>query len=163
MEPQERALSHLVERLAAGRFQHAVLPQFKRGKSTLLNAMLGEDILPSSVIPLTAIPTFIRHGEERAVHVHFEGSGEEKVIPCTSPGEMNRVLLGYVSEEANPRNRLGIATVEITHPAPILRDVVLVDTPGIGSTHRHNKGPGLLSEYKTVVLINEGTASGAEI
>lgn len=136
--PQERALSGLRDRLSEGRFQLAVLGQFKRGKSTLLNALLGEDILPSSVIPLTAIPTFIRHGQERTVHVHFQEQGKEETIPCHSPEEMNRVLLEYVSEEANPKNRKCVASVEITHPSHILRDVVLIDTPGIGSTHRHN-------------------------
>jgi hypothetical protein len=40
----------------------AVLGQFKRGKSTLLNALLGEPLLPTSVVPLTAIPTFLRAG-----------------------------------------------------------------------------------------------------
>ena len=138
MEQQERALSALRQRLAEGRFQLAVLGQFKRGKSTLLNALLGEDILPSSVIPLTAIPTFIRHGEERTVQVHYQDRGREETIACHSPEEMNRTLLEFVSEEANPKNRKGIASVEITHPSRILRDVILIDTPGIGSTHRHN-------------------------
>jgi len=64
----EKTLTSLRDRLAEGRFQLAVLGQFKRGKSTLLNALLGEDILPSSVIPLTAIPTFIRYGQERSIH-----------------------------------------------------------------------------------------------
>jgi GTPase Era involved in 16S rRNA processing len=138
MEPLERTLAALHQRLATGRFQLAVLGQFKRGKSTLLNALLGEDILPNSVIPLTAIPTFIRHGQDRVVHVHFQEAGREETISCGSPEEMNRVLLEYVSEEANPKNKKGVASVSITHPSRILRDVVLIDTPGIGSTHRHN-------------------------
>jgi SpoVK/Ycf46/Vps4 family AAA+-type ATPase len=44
-----------------------------------------------------------------------------------------------VTETGNPKNRLGVSQVEIFHPAPILRHgVVLIDTPGIGSTLRHN-------------------------
>jgi hypothetical protein len=46
---------------------------------------------------------------------------------------MSKTLLGYVSETVNP-----VSFVEKTPPASILRDVVLIDTPGIGSTHRHN-------------------------
>ena len=57
------SLSDLGERLQQGRIHLAVLGQFKRGKSTFLNALLGETILPTAVIPLTAIPTFISHGE----------------------------------------------------------------------------------------------------
>jgi ABC-type uncharacterized transport system ATPase component len=72
LEDKAQALAGLHQRLAEGRFHLAVLGQFKRGKSTLLNAKLGEDILPSSVIPLTAIPTFIRHGAVRSIQVHFQ-------------------------------------------------------------------------------------------
>jgi small GTP-binding protein len=138
MEPQEKTLTSLRDRLAEGRFQLAVLGQFKRGKSTLLNALLGEDILPSSVIPLTAIPTFIRYGQERSIHVHFQDQRKEEIYPSENVNWMSRTLLGYVSENVNPKNEKGVSYVEITHPSPLLSDVVLIDTPGIGSTHRHN-------------------------
>ena len=44
-------LQEMEHRLAEGRFHLAVLGQVKRGKSTLLNAMVGEEILPSSSVP----------------------------------------------------------------------------------------------------------------
>lgn len=138
MEPQERAMTGLLDRLEKGRFQLAVLGQFKRGKSTLLNALLGEEILPSSVIPLTTIPTFIQYGPERRIRVHFMDRKSEEICSSQDADEMNRVLLGYVSESANPKNVKGVSYVEIAHPSPLLREVVLIDTPGIGSTHRHN-------------------------
>jgi len=138
MEPQEKTLTSLRDRLAEGRFQLAVLGQFKRGKSTLLNALLGEDLLPSSVIPLTAIPTFIRYGQERSIHVHFQDQRKEEIYPSENVNWMSKTLLGYVSENVNPKNEKGVSYVEITHPSPLLSDVVLIDTPGIGSTHRHN-------------------------
>ena len=138
MEQKEKTLTGLRDRLAEGRFQLAVLGQFKRGKSTLLNALLGEDILPSSVIPLTAIPTFIRYGEGRSIHVHFQDQRKEEIYPSDNANWMSKTLLGYVSEDVNPKNEKGVSYVEITHPSPILREVVLIDTPGIGSTHRHN-------------------------
>ncbi len=138
MDPQAKILTGLRDRLAEGRFQLAVLGQFKRGKSTLLNALLGENILPISVIPLTAIPTFIRYGQERSIHVHFQDQREEEIHPSSNANWMSKTLLGYVSEDVNPKNVKGVSYVEITHPSSILRDVVLIDTPGIGSTHRHN-------------------------
>ena len=62
---EHNKLISLQERLSEGRFHLAVLGQFKRGKSTLLNALLGESLLPTSVVPLTAIPTFIRSGQNK--------------------------------------------------------------------------------------------------
>jgi ribosome biogenesis GTPase A len=55
-------LSRLRTRLDEGLLRVAVLGQFKRGKSTLLNALLGVPLLPTGVTPVTAIPTFIKAG-----------------------------------------------------------------------------------------------------
>jgi len=132
-------LRSLLDRLLEQRFHLAVLGQFKRGKSTLLNALLGEEVLPVSVIPLTAIPTFIRAGEQRRARVTFSNGNHslERSTECAT--DINEFLTQYVTEEANPANRLGVSMVEVFHPAPILRQgIVLIDTPGIGSTHRHN-------------------------
>jgi len=131
-------LNILEKRLMQGRFHLAVLGQVKRGKSTLLNALLGEDILPSSVIPLTALPTFIQYGEQRLLRVRYNDSRPDTVLKGEPIQWLNKQLMAYVTEDANPGNTKGVREVEITHPAAILRDVVLIDTPGIGSTYRHN-------------------------
>jgi hypothetical protein len=49
----------LRDRLSRERLQLAVLGQFKRGKRTFINALLGANLLPTGVIPLTAVATFI--------------------------------------------------------------------------------------------------------
>ena len=64
-------VAELQERLSAERFHLAVLGQFKRGKSTLLNALLGEPLLPTGIVPLTSIPTFLLSGTTRTVRVFF--------------------------------------------------------------------------------------------
>jgi len=136
---QGDSLRNLLERFREQRFHLAVLGQFKRGKSTLLNALLGEEALPVSVIPLTAIPTFIRAGDRRHIRVIFSNGSSGIEHSAADARELNEFLAQYVTEEANPENRLGVSQVEVQHPASILQaGVVLVDTPGIGSTHRHN-------------------------
>jgi ribosome biogenesis GTPase A len=71
-------LAELRQRLATDRFQLAVLGQFKRGKSTLLNALLGASVLPTAVVPLTAIPTFIEGGTAPCIRTVFlSGAMEE--------------------------------------------------------------------------------------
>lgn len=138
-QPIAENLSDLEERLAQGRFHLAVLGQFKRGKSTLLNALLGEPVLPTAVVPLTAIPTFIRPGETRAARVHFRNERPPEDSTAETAAELSDFLARFVTETGNPKNGLGVAHVEVFHPAPILKSgVVLIDTPGIGSTLRHN-------------------------
>lgn len=71
----------LKERLGESKLHLAVLGQFKRGKSTLLNALLGESLLPSAVVPLTAIPTLIEYGEMRRVHlIHRDGKHQDSLF-----------------------------------------------------------------------------------
>ena len=132
-------LEELADRLAQGRFHLAVLGQFKRGKSTLLNALLGEPVLPTSVVPLTAIPTFIHPGRDLRASVLFQDDRQAEGLTASGVEELNAFLARFVTENGNPKNGLGVLQVEVTHPADILRKgVVLIDTPGIGSTFRHN-------------------------
>jgi hypothetical protein len=118
-------------RLAEGRFYVACLGQFKRGKSTLLNALVGSSVLPTGVAPVTSVVTVLRHGEEIAVRVRTAEEGWRHVPPES--------LRDYVSEERNPGNTKRVTGVEVFHPAPLLRrGLCLVDTPGIGSVFPDN-------------------------
>jgi len=126
-------------RLKSGRFHMAVLGQFKRGKSTLLNALLGDDLLPTDILPVTAIPTFIEFAEEMVVKVHFENTTAAITFSPTREQPLSDFLGEYVTESGNPYNQRQVSRVEIGYPAEILQQgVVLIDTPGIGSTHQHN-------------------------
>ncbi|MGB9791242.1 MAG: dynamin family protein [Thermacetogeniaceae bacterium] len=134
-----REIEWLRERLASARFHLAVLGQFKRGKSTLLNALLGAEVLPTSVVPLTAIPTFILWGETFKARVVYQDARGQEEFSYSSVEDLAEFLSQYVTEENNPRNIKGVSHVEVYYPSPLLEQgVVLIDTPGIGSTYQHN-------------------------
>ena len=137
----------VAKRLAEGRFHVAVLGEFKRGKSTLVNALLGAEVLPTGVLPLTAVVTEVVHGEPGATVVDLEGRCREIELS---------ELVDFVSESGNPANERRVDRVEVRWPAGLLATgVVLVDTPGIGSIHRHNTEAGLaaLLEADGAVLV----------
>lgn len=120
----------LIARVNEGRFFVACVGQFKRGKSTLLDAFVGEQVLPTGVVPVTAVPTVLRRGDTRAARVLI--NGEWRTI---QPEELPQ----YVSEELNPENSKQIAGVEVFLPSPLLASgMCLVDTPGIGSVFSGN-------------------------
>jgi hypothetical protein len=115
----------LAERLAAGRFYVACIGQFKRGKSTLLNALVDEAVLPTGVVPVTAVPTVLRYGERRSAVVRTRTGAFDVALDDVA---------AFVAEENNPANAKGVEAVEILLPAPILGGgLCLVDTPGLGS------------------------------
>ncbi len=121
----------LAERVGEGRFYIACVGQFKRGKSTLLNALIGEPILPTGVVPVTAVVTVLRHGSRRGARVRFAGNRWQAIDPAS--------IAEYVSEERNPENEKGVAAVEVFVPSPLLASgMCLVDTPGIGSVFAGN-------------------------
>lgn len=116
----------LADRLAEGRFYVVCVGQFKRGKSTLLNALAGLDVLPIGVVPITAAVTLLRYGDSLGARIRFRDRDWEECDP--------RTLAHYVSEEHNPGNEKEVTAVEVFAPSPLLRSgMCLVDTPGIGS------------------------------
>jgi GTPase SAR1 family protein len=132
-------LDALRQRLRDQRCHLAVLGQFKRGKSTLVNALLGKAVLPTAIVPLTSIPTFLHGGEQLAARVFFNDGKPEEHFSGPDAGALAEFLARFVTESANPHNRLGVRQVEVTYRAPVLeKGVALIDTPGIGSTFRHN-------------------------
>ncbi|MGA9753714.1 MAG: dynamin family protein, partial [Desulfobaccales bacterium] len=52
-------LARLIDKLRENRFNLVILGAFKRGKSTLINALLGEPILPTAIVPLTSVVTVL--------------------------------------------------------------------------------------------------------
>ncbi len=137
--PALRALNTLRDRLAESRLQVAILGQFKRGKSTFINALLGAPLLPSAVVPATAISTFISWGPTPHIRVAYQDGRPPEDLHPIDPDEIRGELHQWVTEEGNPVNRRGVRRVDLFVPADVLRDrIVLIDTPGIGSTLRHN-------------------------
>ena len=112
------------------RFYVAILGLFKRGKSTIINSLLNQQVLPSDVIPVTSIITLIEHSEHTSAEIYYS-NGDILTADIST-------IEDYVSEEKNPENVKGIDFVKISHPASILKNMLIVDTPGIGSVLLHN-------------------------
>jgi GTP-binding protein EngB required for normal cell division len=129
----------LRERLKHNRLQLAVLGQFKRGKSTFINALLGAPLVPIAVVPLTAVPIFISWRPKAFVRIRFSGERAEEKFESDDADAIREFMFRFVAEEANPENHLCVERVDLFYPAPALADgTVLIDTPGVGSTYRHN-------------------------
>ncbi|MEW6586131.1 MAG: dynamin family protein [Nitrospirota bacterium] len=121
----------LKEKIANNVFNLVVLGQFKRGKTSLINALLGAGILPTAVVPLTSIATILTYGEMLNIKVYFDDGRVTEIEP--------EALTQYVTEKGNPRNEKNVQEVIVTYPSSYLKDGVrLIDTPGVGSVYEHN-------------------------
>lgn len=127
-------VANAIAQFEENRFLIAVLGKAKRGKSTLLNAMLGRHddlVAPIDKLPASSAITRLVWAEREAATVFFRDGRQESV-------GYERIR-EFVTEERNPENRKGVEIVEAAGPFSGLdRDLILVDTPGAASIHQHH-------------------------
>ena len=144
-------LRSLAGRLAEDRFQLAVVGQFSRGKSTLMNAILGAPYLPTGALPMTSVITTVVYGSEPKATVFRADRGNSLPIQTTI-GNLER----YVAQASTEREELRVASALVELPAEILRlGFSFVDTPGVGSAITENTATtvGFLPEADAVVFV----------
>jgi len=152
-------LGELAGRLRGGRLRVLVAGEAKRGKSTVANALLGREVLPAGVTPVTAITTTVVYGTDEHAAVRFaDGRAERRPLAD---------LAQLVTERGNPLNWLGVARVTVHLGVPLLaRGVEIVDTPGTGSIYEHNSEEAQRAlatlDAAVVVLTADPPASAAE-
>jgi hypothetical protein len=109
----------------------AIVGEFKRGKSTLVNALLQTAVCPVDADEVTVVPTIVRYGDTPSATALFEApdvNGE----PSTESVRIEEVAQ-WVSETGNPGNRRGLRSMEVRLPRRFLRTgLCLIDTPGVG-------------------------------
>ena len=137
-------------RLADDRFNLSLLGRFNRGKTSLMNAILGSDRLPTGLVPLTSVITSVSYGSTEHVYLDFDRGGLPTEIRMSE-------LAQYITERGNPGNKLRIREARIQLPAEILRrGYYFVDTPGLGSSIVENTRTslGFLRETDALVLVS---------
>lgn len=98
----------------------AIIGQFSSGKSTFLNALLGKEILPSGITPVTAKVCEITYGEEVALEIHYKN------------GQSMHKPISYLNEVDEVEN-LKISYYKLFVPLELLKEVSFLDTPGFNS------------------------------
>jgi small GTP-binding protein len=148
----------LLARLAEDRFNLAFVGQFSRGKSSLMNAILGAEKLPTGILPLTSVITTVAYGETERVLLQREG--------WTLPQEIRlEQLPDYVTQAGNPGNEKKVTLAEIQLSHELLRlGVHFVDTPGIASAIRANTRTTrqFLPELDAAILVTSFESPFAE-
>jgi ethanolamine utilization protein EutP (predicted NTPase) len=128
----EKQARDLLARLATDRFQLAVVGQFSRGKTTLMNALLGGAYLPMGALPMTSVITTVRFGSRPRAIVHRRGSPLPVEVPLAEVAD-------FITQASTRRAELQVLLVQVEIPAEILRlGFEFVDTPGVGSAIEMN-------------------------
>ncbi len=108
----------------------AVVGQFKAGKSSFINNIIGENLLPTGVLPTTSIITVIENSGENKISVIFKDKSQKNITADR--------LADFISEEKNPKNEKNVLEVLIKTKFDSEKNIRLIDTPGLGSVFEHN-------------------------
>ena len=120
----EKKAEDLRRRLQKDQFVVSVVGEFNRGKSTLINALIGLDLLPMGILPTTATINVLHYAEHPEIVVHYRNGDNTRMrFGADSLRELSAQGYGDCSS---------VKYIEIGYPSDILKnEVILVDTPGV--------------------------------
>ncbi|PIV62237.1 MAG: hypothetical protein COS14_02450 [Bacteroidetes bacterium CG02_land_8_20_14_3_00_31_25] len=125
----------------------AIFGQFKAGKSSFINSIIGKPILPTGVIPATSVITRIYFGEKERALLKFNDNRIEEI--CLN------VIDEYITEPKNPKNIKGVCFANIEIPElKQYKGLCFIDTPGIGSIFLKNtQTTEVWSDEATIAIV----------
>jgi hypothetical protein len=131
-EEVSRLVADAADRLESGKLYVAAVGEFKRGKSTLLGALLEEpDLFPENPDIATNLVSTVTYGDNERVCVYVGEPGSERVESLT-----RAEIRDFVTEQGNRRNKRRARLLEIETPnSKLAEGIVLVDTPGVGGVN----------------------------
>ena len=162
MEAQATELGKLSEKLRSHVFSVGIMGEFKRGKSTVINALLGQEIVPADIVPCSATLNYIRWDTEKRAEIHFK-DGTVSTVAVEQ-------LSDYVTKltEESERNAENVEDAVVYYPTPFCQNgVQIVDTPGLNDDERmtaisENVIPTLDAIIMVIVPQSPFSASEAE-
>ncbi|MFJ9668109.1 dynamin family protein [Streptomyces sp. NPDC101219] len=148
------AVTALLERLDNDAFHVMVVGDFKRGKSTFVNALLGAQVLPVKAVPATAVITEVRFGEPPAALLWKEDAVQPEAV---APERL--IDLITVNNKATDE-RSPYVKAEVVWPLELCRNnVVLIDSPGLNEhNHRDEITLSYLSRADAVIFLQHAIA-----
>lgn len=124
--PELRAIRERVE----GPLRVAIAGRVKAGKSTLLNALVGERLAPTDAGECTRMVSWYRKGQSYEVSAHLR-SGPDRALPFSRDGGALNIDLAGLSEA-------DVAWLDVRWPSSALEQITLIDTPGLSSLNDEN-------------------------
>ncbi len=185
MEHCAQTLQQLRQKISSDAFKIMVMGNFKNGKSTFINALLGQEILPAYAVPTTAIINEIKYGEKPKAILHFLNPLPEKMydgIPEKALTHMRRfkmkdvppiempvdeiedyVVIPMGMEHKEAIKQSPFEKVELFWPLDLLKDgVEIVDSPGLNENPvRTQVTMEYLSKADAIIFVFSALAMGS--
>lgn len=132
--PETQAIGELLELVETKRYSVAVMGEFKRGKSSLINALLGSALLPADISPTTATVSRIVYGEHPALTMYMRDGRTEPVPVDEAVASIQQVLMERITKctQSVLAASSQVREAVIAYPTPLCQNnISIVDTPGL--------------------------------
>ena len=144
-----KSIADTIEKTAKEHFEVAIVGEFKRGKSTLINALLGQEVLPADVLPATATLNRVTYSDTPYVEVEYKTGEKENV-------DINK-LADYVTKLSYESEKRAESVKQATvHYATDFckNNVDIIDTPGLNDDEQMtNVTLSILPEIDAAVFV----------
>lgn len=121
-----------------------VAGEYASGKSSFINSLIGEDLLPADFEPITLAPSFLRYGEERKIIIEFNDDDNFEEVSIEKFSSIK-----HSNDSLEEKYKKNIKFIHIFYPYPKLSKIHIIDTPGFSTSTK--KG----DNEKTMEIINE--------
>lgn len=154
--PAEKTLTELealADKVSGKLYRVAVIGEFKRGKSSLINSLLGTEILPTDILPATAVINRIKYDTQQKIEIHYkDGRVEETTIES---------LCNYATKLDADKEKISATVKEIIVYYPSVfgqNNIEMIDTPGLNDEDlMTQKTFGVLEEIDTAIVVLSAT------
>lgn len=129
---EERPLAELLRLIEASHFSIAVVGEFKRGKSTFINALLGDEVLPADIEPCSATVNRVTYGLTPSARIVFraQSSGQDERTEMVPIERLSAYVTKLTPESATMSSTVKEAV--IAYPVSFCKNNVdIIDTPGL--------------------------------
>lgn len=144
-----KSINDVIEKTTNDHFEVAIVGEFKRGKSTLINAILGQEVLPADVLPATATLNRVTYSKEPYVKVEYKDGRSETV-------DIDR-LADYVTKLSYDSEKVAETVKEATvyYDTDFCKNHVdIIDTPGLNDDEQMtNVTMSILPEIDAAVFV----------
>ncbi len=131
MDGQAEKLENLGDKLKNHVFSVGIMGEFKRGKSTVINALLGQDIVPADIVPCSATLNYVRWDTDKRAEIRFKDGTTSRV-----PVEQLSNFVTKLTAESE-KNAENVDEAVVYYPTPFCQNgVQIVDTPGLNDDER---------------------------
>lgn len=117
--------------------QVAIVGKIKAGKSTMLNALLGEALVATGAVEATFNVNWLKYSEKKFIKVHYKD--ENRSPEVKSIQDLESLTRRPQDSSEQQEELLAIKYIEVYYPNPLLKQLDLIDTPGLASAFQNDE------------------------